>query len=87
MHNGSLATFEDVVDHYSRNFNRHPNIDFRVMPLNFTTSPKAALVAFTGTAARCHSRANRPDQTTDTVRTGGSMQGRQKRFGERARST
>jgi hypothetical protein len=57
------------------------------MPLNLTPSPKAALVAFTGTAARCHSPANRPDQTTDTVRTGGSMQGRQKRFGERARST
>ena len=48
-HNGSLATLEDVVPHYSRNFNRHPNLDFRVMPLNFTRSPKAALVAFTGT--------------------------------------
>jgi hypothetical protein len=46
MHNGSLATLEDVVDHYSRNFNRHPNLDFRMTPFNFTASEKAALVAF-----------------------------------------
>ena len=46
MHNGSLATLEDVVEHYSRNFKRHPNLDFRMLPLNFTESEKAALVAF-----------------------------------------
>ncbi len=46
MHNGSLATLEDVVDHYSRTFNRHPNLDFRMESLNFTPSEKAALVAF-----------------------------------------
>lgn len=46
MHNGSLATLEAVVEHYSRNFHRHPNLDFRMLPLNFTESEKAALVAF-----------------------------------------
>ena len=46
MHNGSLATLEDVVEHYSRKFNRHPNLDFRMAPLNLTESEKAALVAF-----------------------------------------
>ena len=46
MHNGSLATLEDVVDHYSRKFNRHPNLDFRMRSLNLTESEKAALVAF-----------------------------------------
>src|SRR4029453_7283914 len=46
MHNGSLATLEDVVEHYSRNFKRHPNLDFRMVPVNFTESEKAALVAF-----------------------------------------
>jgi cytochrome c peroxidase len=46
MHNGSLATLEDVVEHYSRNFKRHPNLDFRMLPINFTDSEKAALVAF-----------------------------------------
>jgi cytochrome c peroxidase len=46
MHNGSLATLDDVVEHYSRSFNRHPNLDVRMFPLNFTESEKAALVAF-----------------------------------------
>ena len=46
MHNGSLATLESVVDHYSRSFKRHPNLDLRMQALNFTDSEKAALVAF-----------------------------------------
>lgn len=46
MHDGSLATLEDVVDHYSASFRRHPNLDFRMAPLNFTASEKASLVAF-----------------------------------------
>jgi len=46
MHNGSLPTLEDVVEHYSRSFHRHPNLDFRMLPLNFTECEKAALVAF-----------------------------------------
>ena len=46
MHNGSLATLDDVVEHYSRKFNRHPNLDFRMLRLDLTESEKAALVAF-----------------------------------------
>ena len=46
MHDGSLATLDAVIDHYSRNFRNHPNLDFRMTPLNFTDSEKAALVAF-----------------------------------------
>src|SRR6187397_816124 len=46
MHNGSLATLDDVVEHYSRTFNRHPNLDFRMLRLDLTESEKAALVAF-----------------------------------------
>jgi cytochrome c peroxidase len=46
MHNGSLSTLEDVVEHYSRSFNRHPNLDVRMLPLNLTESEKSALVAF-----------------------------------------
>jgi cytochrome c peroxidase len=46
MHNGSLATLEDVVEHYSRTFKSHPNLDFRMARLNLTQSEKAALVAF-----------------------------------------
>jgi cytochrome c peroxidase len=39
MHDGSLATLEDVIDHYSRNFRPQA-------PLDFTDSEKGALVAF-----------------------------------------
>jgi cytochrome c peroxidase len=47
MHDGRLATLEDVIDHYSRNVQPHPNVDFRVRRrLNFRDSEKAALVAF-----------------------------------------
>jgi cytochrome c peroxidase len=46
MHDGRLATLEAVIDHYSRDFKRHPNLDARMRPLNFTESEKAALVAF-----------------------------------------
>ena len=46
MHDGRFATLEAVIDHYSRNFKPHPNLDFRMRPLNFTDSEKAALLAF-----------------------------------------
>jgi cytochrome c peroxidase len=39
MHDGSLATLEDVIDHYSRNFTPQA-------PLDFTESEERALVAF-----------------------------------------
>jgi cytochrome c peroxidase len=47
MHDGRLATLEEVIDHYSRNVKPHPNVDGRVRRrLNFRASEKAALVAF-----------------------------------------
>jgi cytochrome c peroxidase len=47
MHDGRFATLEAVIDHYSRDVKRHPNLDFRLRRrLNFTDSEKAALVAF-----------------------------------------
>ena len=39
MHDGSLATLEDVIDHYSRNFRPQA-------PLDFTGSETRALIAF-----------------------------------------
>jgi cytochrome c peroxidase len=39
MHDGSMATLEEVIDHYSRNF-------MPQAPLDFTDSEKHALVAF-----------------------------------------
>jgi cytochrome c peroxidase len=47
MHDGRLATLEEVIEHYSRNVKPHPNVDGRVRrPLNFSSADKAALVAF-----------------------------------------
>ena len=46
MHDGRFATLEAVIDHYSRDFKPHPNLDFRMRPLNLTDSEKAALLAF-----------------------------------------
>jgi cytochrome c peroxidase len=47
MHDGRLASLEDVIEHYSRNVKPHPNVDGRVRrPLNLRAADKAALVAF-----------------------------------------
>jgi cytochrome c peroxidase len=46
MHDGSLATLEDVVDFYSRGGRANPALDRRMRPINFTKEEKAALVAF-----------------------------------------
>jgi cytochrome c peroxidase len=47
MHDGRLATLEAVIDHYSRDVKNHPNVDGRARRrLNFSTTDKAALVAF-----------------------------------------
>jgi cytochrome c peroxidase len=47
MHDGRLATLEDVVEHYNRNVKPHPNVDGRVRRrLNLSNADKAALIAF-----------------------------------------
>jgi cytochrome c peroxidase len=46
MHDGRFATLEAVLDHYSSGGKNHPNKDVRVQPLHFTSSEKAALIAF-----------------------------------------
>jgi cytochrome c peroxidase len=47
MHDGRLASLDEVIDHYSRNVKPHPNVDGRVRRrLDFAASEKAALVAF-----------------------------------------
>ena len=49
MHDGRLTTLDAVVDHYSRDFKPHLNLDPRMRPLNFTANEKAALIAFLNT--------------------------------------
>ena len=46
MHDGSLATLEDVVDHYSSGGKLNPNSDPTIQPLDLTAQEKADLVAF-----------------------------------------
>ena len=58
MHDGRLATLEDVIDHYNENIIMHPNLDFRLRNqddlntpkrMNFSDSDKSALIAFLNT--------------------------------------
>ena len=57
MHDGSLATLEDVVDFYTDGGRPNPFLDDEVRPLRLTEDEKAALVAFlrslTGTVSDC----------------------------------
>lgn len=46
MHDGSLATLEEVVEHYNKGGIENPWLDERIVPLNLTDQEKADLVAF-----------------------------------------
>ena len=46
MHDGSLATLNDVADYYNRGGNRNPWLDRELLPLRLTEAEKEALVAF-----------------------------------------
>lgn len=46
MHNGSLATLEDVVAHYDGGFVNRASLDPLIKPLSLTGTEKADLVAF-----------------------------------------
>lgn len=45
MHDGSLATLEEVVDFYDRGGRKNPFLDKEIRPLNLTAEEKHALVA------------------------------------------
>jgi cytochrome c peroxidase len=46
MHDGSLATLEDVVEFYSEGGRPNPNLDSEIRPRRFSTEEKRALIAF-----------------------------------------
>jgi cytochrome c peroxidase len=46
MHDGSLATLEEVVEFYDRGGGANPALDEKIHPLGLTREEKAALVAF-----------------------------------------
>ena len=46
MHDGSVATLEDVVEFYSKGGGRNPYLDPRLRPVDLTADEKRQLVAF-----------------------------------------
>ena len=46
MHDGSIATLEDVIEFYDRGGNDNPFRDQELRPLRLTEEEKKALVAF-----------------------------------------
>jgi cytochrome c peroxidase len=46
MHDGSLKTLEDVVDHYDKGGVANPQLDEEIFPLKLTAQEKADLVTF-----------------------------------------
>ncbi|HEV3038471.1 MAG TPA: cytochrome c peroxidase [Candidatus Angelobacter sp.] len=70
MHDGSLATLEDVINYYDRGGNQNPHLDENIVPLHLTDAEKKALLAFLrtglagsvrdGVAERLMQSANRP---------------------------
>ena len=46
MHDGSLATLENVIDYYDRGGNLNSNLDPELRPLHLTVADKIGLAAF-----------------------------------------
>jgi cytochrome c peroxidase len=46
MHDGSLATLDDVIEFYSKGGRPNPNLDEKIRPLDLTANEKLALAAF-----------------------------------------
>jgi cytochrome c peroxidase len=56
MHDGSLATLEDVVDFYVAGGRGNPNLDPEIRKLNFAPGEKPALIAFLSALSAPRSR-------------------------------
>ncbi|MBI1896051.1 MAG: c-type cytochrome [Acidobacteria bacterium] len=46
MHDGSLATLEEVIEYYDRGGNQNPGLDPEIRPLRLTAAEKQDLLAF-----------------------------------------
>ncbi len=46
MHDGSIATLEEVIEYYDRGGNPNPNLDENIVPLHLSKADKQALLAF-----------------------------------------
>lgn len=63
MHDGSLATLEEVVEFYDRGGNRNPYVDSGLVPLKLTDEEKRSLVAF------LHSLKGKIREGVETIKT------------------
>jgi cytochrome c peroxidase len=48
MHDGSIASLEDVIEYYDRGGNRNPYLDAELHPLHLSVAEKQNLIAFLG---------------------------------------
>ena len=48
MHDGSIATLSEVIEHYDQGGRGHPSTDPTIRPLQLTAQEKADLLAFLG---------------------------------------
>jgi cytochrome c peroxidase len=46
MHDGSLTSLEQVIDHYARGGHRNPHLDSRIHPLRLSPAERVDLIAF-----------------------------------------
>ena len=46
MHDGSMETLEEVIEHYDQGGNPNPNLDSRIAPLRLSPDEKRQLVAY-----------------------------------------
>jgi cytochrome c peroxidase len=46
MHDGSIATLEDVIEYYDRGGNTNPSLDPELHPLRLSAAEKQSIVAF-----------------------------------------
>jgi cytochrome c peroxidase len=46
MHDGSMATLEEIIEFYSEGGRTNPSLDSEIRPRNFSAEEKRALAAF-----------------------------------------
>ena len=46
MHDGSMGTLEEVIEHYDRGGNANPNLDSRLAPLRLSPDEKRQIIAY-----------------------------------------
>jgi cytochrome c peroxidase len=67
MHDGSLATLEDVIRFYARGGNANPHLDPKMQPIEFTEPEIAGLIAFLEALSRSGDPPPPPEEEGDPL--------------------